>query len=104
MGKGQREQKKGFILFISNNYIDDIIKIIKSLDDSSVLIDGVTETVKHEIKKQEGGFAGAVLAPLAASFVQPVVSSVVKDIAGRGLSVMSNFNYETRFNGIFFKK
>ena len=104
MGKGPREQKKGFILFISNNYIDDIIKIIKSLDDSSVLIDGVTETVKHEIKKQEGGFAGAVLAPLAASFVQPVVSSVVKDIAGRGLSVMSNFNYETRFNGIFFKK
>ena len=104
MGKGQQEQKKGFILFISNNYIDDIIKIIKSLDDSSVLIDGVTETVKHEIKKQEGGFAGAVLAPLAASFVQPVVSSVVKDIAGRGLSVMSNFNYETRFNGIFFKK
>ena len=104
MGKGQREQKKGFILFISNNYIDDIIKIIKLLDDSSVLIDGVTETVKHEIKKQEGGFAGAVLAPLAASFVQPVVSSVVKDIAGRGLSVMSNFNYETRFNGIFFKK
>ena len=104
MGKGQREQKKGFILFISNNYIDDIIKIIKSLDDSSVLIDGVTETVKHEIKKQEGGFAGAVVAPLAASFVQPVVSSVVKDIAGRGLSVMSNFNYETRFNGIFFKK
>ena len=104
MGKGQREQKKGFILFISNNYIDDIIKIIKSLDDLSVLIDGVTETVKHEIKKQEGGFAGAVLAPLAASFVQPVVSSVVKDIAGRGLSVMSNFNYETRFNGIFFKK
>ena len=104
MGKGQREQKKGFILFISNNYIDDIIKIIQSLDDSSVLIDGVTETVKHEIKKQEGGFAGAVLAPLAASFVQPVVSSVVKDIAGRGLSVMSNFNYETSFNGIFFKK
>ena len=104
MGKGQREQKKGFILFISNNYIDDIIKIIKSLDDSSVLIDGVTETVKHEIKKQEGGFAGAVLAPLAASFVQPVVSSVVKDIAGRGLSVMINFNYETSFNGIFFKK
>ena len=54
MGKGQREQKKGFILFISNNYIDDIIKIIKSLDDSSVLIDGVTETVKHEIKKKVG--------------------------------------------------
>ena len=33
--------------------MNDIIKIIKSLEDSGVLIDGVTETVKHEIKKQE---------------------------------------------------
>ena len=31
--------------------MDDIIKIIKSLEDLDVLIDGVTETVKHEIKK-----------------------------------------------------
>ena len=36
--------------------MNDIIKIIKSLEDSGVLIDGVTETVKHETKKQEGGF------------------------------------------------
>ena len=31
--------------------MNDIIKIMKSLEDSGVLIDGVTETVKHEIKK-----------------------------------------------------
>ena len=31
--------------------MNDIIKIIKSLEDSGVLIDGVTETVKDEIKK-----------------------------------------------------
>ena len=36
--------------------MNDIIKIIKSSKDSNVLIDGVTETVKHEIKKQEDGF------------------------------------------------
>ena len=47
--------------------MNDIIKIINPLIDSGVLIDGVTETVKHEIKKQEGGFLGALLAPLAAS-------------------------------------
>ena len=58
--------------------MDDITKIIKSVKDSDVLIDGNTETVKHEIKKQEGGFLGAVLAPLAASMVQTVISSVVK--------------------------
>ena len=33
-------------------FSNDIIKIIKSLEDSGVLIDEVTETVKHEIKKQ----------------------------------------------------
>ena len=39
---------KGFTLFISNEDMDDIIRIINSLEDSRVLIDGVTETVKHE--------------------------------------------------------
>ena len=39
--------------------------------------------VKHEIKKQESGFLGALLAPLATSLVQPVISAVVKGISGR---------------------
>ena len=34
----------------------DIIKIITSLEDLCVLIDGVTETIQHEIKKQGDGF------------------------------------------------
>ena len=63
--------------------MNDIIKIIKSLEDSGVLIDGVTETLKDEIKKQESGFLGALLAPLAASLVQSVISSVAKGISGR---------------------
>ena len=51
-----------------------------------MLIDGATETVKHEIKKkQEDGFLRALLRPLAASLVQPIISSVVKDISGRGV-------------------
>ena len=63
--------------------MNDIIQIITTLVNSDVLIDGVTETVKHEIKKQEGGFFGALLAPLAASLVHTVISSVVKGISGR---------------------
>ena len=47
---------KGFILFISNEDMNDITKIIKSLQNSSVLTDVVTEVVNHEIKKQEGRF------------------------------------------------
>ena len=38
---------KGFTLFIYIDDMHDIIKIIKSLEDSGVSIDGVTETVKH---------------------------------------------------------
>ena len=36
--------------------MDDIIKIVESLENSGLLIDGTNETVKHEIKKQQGGF------------------------------------------------
>ena len=50
-----------FTLFISNEDINNIIKILKSLEDSNVLIDGITETVKHEIKKHEGRFLPAML-------------------------------------------
>ena len=38
---------------ISNEDMNDFIKIIKSLECSGVLIDGVTEAVKHEIKNQK---------------------------------------------------
>ena len=47
------------------------------------LTDGVTGTIKYEIKKQECGFFETLLAPLAASLVQPVISSTVKDISRR---------------------
>ena len=58
---------KGFTSFISKEDMNDIIKIIKSLEDLGVLIDGVNKTVKHEIKKQEGRFFRDLLAPLSAS-------------------------------------
>ena len=84
---GKRDVRAGkeFNLFVSNEDMNDFMNIIKSLEDSAVLIDGVTETVKHEIKNQEGGFPGALLASLAFSIVEPVVSSVVKSISGRGV-------------------
>ena len=83
MRAGQR-----FTLFILNESMNDIIKIIKSLDiikiissleDLGLLTDGVTETIQHEIKKQEDGFFPALLSPLAASLFQP------ETISGRGV-------------------
>ena len=44
-----------------------IIKILNLLEDSNLLIDGATETVKHVIEKQEGGFLHAMMVPTTAS-------------------------------------
>ena len=52
-GKRAVPAGKGFTLFILNEDMNDIIEIIKSLEDLGVLIDGATETVKHEIKKNK---------------------------------------------------
>ena len=84
-GKGDVRAGKRLTLVISTEDMNDVIKIIKSLENSGVLIDGVTQTVKDEIKKQEGGFLGALLAPLIASLLQPVISSAVKGISRRGV-------------------
>ena len=81
-GKGAFRAANGFTLFISNEDMNDIIKIIKSIDDLGVLIDEVTETVNDGIKKQEGGFLGALLPPLATSLVQTVISSVIEGTSG----------------------
>ena len=84
-GKGAVRVAKRFTSFIWNEDMNGNIKIIKSLEDPVLLIDEVTETVKHGIKIQQWGFGEALLAPLAASLVQPRISSVVKGISGRGV-------------------
>ena len=83
--------------------MNDIIKIIKSLEDSGVLIDGVPETLKHEIKKQEGGFLGVLLVLSAASLIQPVISSVEKGTKGRAVRRAGReyLNENFQFNSIF---
>ena len=50
--------------------MNDIIKITKSLEDLNILIDDIVETVKHEMKIQQGGFLVALLATLAVSLVE----------------------------------
>ena len=56
-------------LIISNDEIHDIIKIVKSLEDSGLLLKGVTETVQNEVKEQEGGFLSMLLGTLGASLL-----------------------------------
>ena len=50
------------ILIISNEEINDFMKIVESLEESGLWIKSVTETIKNEAKKQKGGFLGMLLA------------------------------------------
>ena len=56
-------------LIISNEEQNDIIKIIKSLEEFCQLIKGVGETIQNEAKEQTGGFLGMLLDTLGASLL-----------------------------------
>ena len=53
---GSGSDHNNTILIISNDEMDDILKIVKSLEDSGVLLKGVSETIQNEAKEQRGGF------------------------------------------------
>ena len=40
-------------LIISNDDMQDLLKIVKSLEDSGILLDGITETVKMKLKSKK---------------------------------------------------
>ena len=56
-------------LIISNDEMNDIIKIVKSLENSAVLLKGVSETIQNEAKEQRGGFLSMLLGTLGASLL-----------------------------------
>ena len=69
-------------LIISNDEMDDILKIVKSLENSGVLLKGVSETIQHGAKEQRGGFLSMLLGTLDASLLGNVLS---KGMSGRGV-------------------
>ena len=79
--QGVARARKGFTLFTSNKDINGIIKVVGSLKKLGLLIDGATETVKHEIKKQERGCPGAMIASTAASLIALMDSSLMQPVA-----------------------
>ena len=60
-------------LIISNDEMDDLLKIVKSLEDSNVLLKGVSETIQHEAKEQRGGFLSMLLGTLDASLLGDIL-------------------------------
>ena len=61
-------------LIISNEEMNDIMKIVQTLEDSNILLKGVTKTIKNETKEQKGGFLNMLLGALGASLLGNVIS------------------------------
>ena len=58
--------------------MNDIMKIVQALEDSNILLKGVTKTIKNETKEQKGGFLSMLLGTLGASLLGNI-------LAGKGI-------------------
>ena len=64
-------------LIISDNEMNDIIKIVQALEDHGILIKGVTKTIENETKQQKGGFLGMLIGTLGVSLLSNVLSGLL---------------------------
>ena len=65
----------GTILIIFNKAMDDIMKIVKYLEESGLLIKVVNETIENEAKRQNEGIFNMLLGTLAASDLRSALES-----------------------------
>ena len=65
-------------LIISNEEIIDVLKIVQALEDSNILLKGVTKTIKNDKKEQKGGFLNVLLGTLDFSLLGNM-------LAGKGI-------------------
>ena len=56
-------------MLVSNEEMNGVIKIVQALEDSNILLKGVTETVKNETKEQKGRILSMLLGALSASLL-----------------------------------
>ena len=73
-------------LIISNNEIEDLIKIVKSLEDSGLFSKGITESVQNEIKEQKDGFLSMLLGTLGASLLGKLLTGKGVNKKGKGIN------------------
>ena len=78
-------------LIISNDEMNDILKIVKSLENSGLLLKGVSEAIQHEAKEQRGGFLSMLLGTLGASLLGDILSKGLsgKDVLRAGEGTVS---------------
>ena len=71
-------------LIISNEVMNDIMKIVKSLEEYGLLIKGVSKTIKNKAKKTKGRFLGMLLGTLGATLLRHLLTGKNKIRAGEG--------------------
>ena len=76
--------------------MNDITKAVKTHEESGLLIEGVSETVKNEAKEQRGEFSSALLGTLGASLLGNMLASKEKTIDE--LELVKIFNAVSYFN------
>ena len=59
----------GTATLISNDEMEVSVKIVKSLEDSGLILKGVSKTTQNEAKQQKGGFLSMLLGTLVASLL-----------------------------------
>ena len=85
-------------VIISNDEIEDIIKIVTSLEDSGLLVKGVTETFQNEVKEQKGQFLSMLLGTLGASLSGNILTNrgAIVRRKGRGINRAGDAAIATR--------
>ena len=71
-------------LIISNEEMNDVIKIVQALEDSNILLKGVTKTIENETKEQKGEFLSMLLGTLGASLLGNLLTRKEIERAGSG--------------------
>ena len=92
LGSGAAKSAGTTTLIISNDEMNDIIKIVKSLENSGVLLKGVSETIQHEAKEQRGGFLSMLFGTLGDSLLGNLLTrgkGVIR--AGEGIKKKTKF-------------
>ena len=72
---------------ISNEKINDKMKIVQTLEDSNILLERVSETIKNETKEQKGGFLSLLLDTLGAFLLGNLLTGKRIVTAGFGSSI-----------------
>ena len=68
-------------LVISNEEMNDLMKIVQALEDSDISLKGVTKTIKNETREQKYRFLSMLLGTLGVSLLGDLLT---KNLSGKG--------------------